>query len=81
MARKKGEANRKNGNPYLAWAFMEAAYFAVRFMPGAKRFYKRKSHQRNKIVAIKALAHKIARASYFVLRDHVPFTPARLFAA
>lgn len=79
--KKKGEANRKNGNPYLAWAFMEAAHFAVRFMPGAKRFYERKSHQRNKIVAIKALAHKIARASYFVLRDHVPFTAARLFAA
>jgi transposase len=79
--KKKGEANRKNGNPFLAWAFMEAAHFAVRFMPGAKRFYERKSCQRNKILAIKALAHKIARASYFVLRDHLKFAPEKLFAA
>jgi transposase len=79
--KKKGEANRKNGNPFLAWAFLEAAHFAVRFMPGAKRFYERKSRQRNRIVAIKALAHKIARACFFVLRDHVPFTPERLFAS
>ena len=29
--KKKGEANRKNGNRYLAWAFVEAANFAVRY--------------------------------------------------
>lgn len=31
--KKKGENNRKNGNPYLAWAFAEAAVFAARFYP------------------------------------------------
>lgn len=77
--KKKGEANQKNGNPYLAWAFMEAAHFAVRHLPEAKRFYERKAQQRNKIVAIKALAHKLARACYFILRDQVSFMPERLF--
>lgn len=77
--KKKSEANRKNGNAYLAWAFLEAAHFAVRLLPQAKRFYERKSRQRNKIVAIKALAHKLARACYFILRDEVRFAPERLF--
>jgi transposase len=36
--RKKGEGNVKNGNRYLAWAFIEAANFARRYCPEAKRF-------------------------------------------
>jgi transposase len=39
---KKGEGNAKNGNKYLAWAFVEAANFALRFCAEAKRFYERK---------------------------------------
>jgi hypothetical protein len=34
--KKKGKGNRKNGNVYLAWAFMEAAHFAIRYEPKAK---------------------------------------------
>lgn len=79
--KKKGENNRKCGNAYLAWAFLEAAHFAVRYLPPARRFYERKSRERNKILAIKALAHKIARACYFVMRDQVPFESRRLFAS
>ena len=30
--KKKGEGNTKNGNKYLAWAFVEAANFALRFV-------------------------------------------------
>lgn len=40
--KKKGEGNVKNGNKYLAWAFVEAANFARRFCPEAKRFHERK---------------------------------------
>jgi len=78
--KKKGEAHRKNGNPYLAWAFMEAAHFAIRNLPAAQRFYERKRRQRNALLAVKALAHKLARACYYILRDQVPFAPDRLFA-
>jgi transposase len=77
--RKKGENNVKNGDPYLAWAFFEAAHFAIQFLPSAKRFYEKKAAQRNPILAMKALSHKIARACYYVMRDQVPFNPARLF--
>ena len=31
--KKKGSGNTKNGNKYLAWAFLEAANFALRFCP------------------------------------------------
>jgi transposase len=76
----KGAGNRKNGNPYLAWAFMEAAQFALRYLPEAKRFYERKRRQRHMVLAKKALAHKLARACYRILREEVPFERERLFA-
>ena len=77
---KKGEGNRKNGNQYLAWAFIEAANFALRFCPQAKHFYERKKAKTNSIVAIKALAHKLARACYHVMREQKPFDVNRCFA-
>jgi transposase len=77
--KKKGENNTKNGNPYLAWAFFEAAHFAIQFLPAANGFYERKAAQRNSILAMKALSHKLARACYYIMRDKVPFDAARLF--
>jgi transposase len=78
--KKKGSGNKKSGNKYLAWAYMEAANFAIRFYEPAKKFYQRKVAKRNVIVARKALAHKLARASYYVMRDHVPFDSERMFS-
>ncbi|MBM3359265.1 MAG: IS110 family transposase [Betaproteobacteria bacterium] len=78
--KKKGEGNAKNGNKYLAWAFVEAAHFAARFCPQAKRFYARKHAQTNGAVATKALAHKLARACYHTLKRGEPFDLERCFA-
>jgi len=78
--KKKGEGNTRNGNRYLAWAFVEAAHFAVRYYRPVQRFYQRKRAQRGPVVAIKAVAHKLARASYYVLRDEVAFDMQRAFA-
>lgn len=78
--KKKGEGNAKNGNKYLAWAFVEAANFALRCCPEAKRFYERKKRKTNTIVATKALAHKLARACYHMLREQKPFDVSRCFA-
>jgi transposase len=77
--KKKGEGNAKNGNAYLAWAFIEAAHYARRYCPEAKRFYERKRAKTNAIVAAKALAHKLARACYHVLRDRKSFDVQRCF--
>lgn len=78
--KKKGEGNTRNGNKYLAWAFVEAANFALRYCPEAKRFYERKKAKTNNVVAIKALAHKLARACFHILKERKPFDVARCFA-
>jgi transposase len=77
--KKKGNGNRKNGNKYLAWAFMEAANFAIRYEPVIQKFYQRKSSKKGSVVARKAIAHKLARATYYVLRDQTPFDVERCF--
>jgi transposase len=77
--KRKGEGNRKAGNKYLSWAFSEAAHFCVRFEPLAKRFYERKKAKTNGIVAIRATAHKLARAAYYMLKDQEAFDAKRLF--
>jgi transposase len=46
-AKKKGENNRKNGNRYLAWAFVEAAHFACQHDTQCRRFYERKKQKTN----------------------------------
>jgi len=78
--KKKGEGNTKNGNKYLAWAFIEAAHFAMRYCAEAKRFYERKKAKTNNVVAIKALAHKLARACFHMLKERKPFDVTRCFA-
>lgn len=78
--KKKGSNNAKCGNRYLAWAFVEAANFAIRYSPRVKGFYQKKCARTNKIVAFKACAHKLARAAYHVMRERVPFDEARAFA-
>lgn len=78
-SRKKGEGNAKNGNRYLAWAFVEAAAAALRCCPQARRFYERKKAHRLPVVAMKALAHKLARAAWYMMRDRKPFDVGRCF--
>ena len=77
--KKKGEGNRKNGNKYLSWAYVEAANFSRRYSEDAQRFYQRKKSKTNEIVATKALANKLARASYYIMRDKVPYDPQKIF--
>jgi len=77
--KKKGVGNKKNGNKYLAWAYVEAAQFARRYCEHAQKFYQRKMSKTNAVVATKALSNKVARASYYVMRDQVPYDPEKLF--
>ena len=77
--RRKGQGLRKNGNAYLSWAYHEAAHFAVRFQPSARKWHQRKLSKTCALVAIRALAHKLARAAYFMMRDQVAYEPSRLF--
>jgi transposase len=78
--KRKGSGNTKNGNKYLSWAFVEAANFVIRYEPLVARFYQRKMAKTHRVVALKAVAHKVARACYYVMRDEVPFDVNRPFA-
>jgi transposase len=60
---------------------MEAAPFARRFQPEAQRFYQRKlaKSRHNTILARKAVAHKLSRACYDLMRDLVPYEATKAF--
>ncbi len=77
--KKKGENNRKNGNRYLSWAYVEAANFIRRYCPEAKRWHQRKSARSKQVVATKALASKVCRACYYIIRDQKEFDVKKLF--
>jgi transposase len=75
----KSSGNRKSGNRYLAWAYAEASEFARRYYPEPRVYYQRKMQKTNAAVAHSALAHKLARAAYYIMRDQVPFRMEKLF--
>ena len=77
--KKKGENNRKNGNPYLGWAFIEAANYAIRNSEIIKKYYQRKLAKTNRVVALKTIANKLSRACYFMLREGVAFDMTKAF--
>lgn len=69
----KGSGNRKNGNRYLSWAFVEAVHLGRRHNERFRRYYNRKVAQANTSLATKALGNKLARICYYIMRDQVPF--------
>jgi len=75
----KGKGNKKNGNKYLAWAFSEATEFARRYDEDARAWYNRKASKTNFMVAHSALASKLARAAYYVMKNGVPFDHQKIF--
>jgi transposase len=54
--KRKGQGNVKNGNPYLAWAYAEAAHFAIRLPPSVQRYSQRKQTTTTVPVAHKTVA-------------------------
>jgi transposase len=79
----KGLRGAKLGNPYLRWAFGEAAVIAKRdhavIGPLAQRLEARMNG--NKFKANTVIAIKLARAVYFMLKNKTVFDPERLIAA
>jgi len=79
----KGLRGAKLGNPYLRWAFGEAAVIAkrdhFRIRPLALRLEAKMGG--NKIKANTVVAIKLARAVYFMLKNKTVFDPERLVAA
>jgi len=76
----KGRGNRKCGNRYLAWGYAEAAHFAIRYDPLILQYFHRKKAKRPQAVAYKAVAHKLVRVCYWILKSGKPFEVERAFS-
>ena len=77
------EERRSESQEYqhgLGLDFVEAAHFALRYHEAAKRFYERKRARNNGAVATKALAPKLARPCYHMLKEQTIFDEKRCFA-
>jgi transposase len=77
--KKKGENNRKCGNKYLAWAFVEAAQFAKRGNAQCRQWFERKAAKTSTVLATKALACKLAKAAWHVMAQDTSYDPKRMF--
>ncbi|MFC1499073.1 IS110 family transposase [Verrucomicrobiota bacterium] len=75
----KGLRGGKMGNPYLRWAFGEAAVICKRDNPDLKAYAKKLDAKHIKPVANAILANKLARSVYFMLKHGKGFDP-KLFA-
>jgi transposase len=75
----KGDNNRKCGNKYLGWAFVEAANFAKRYDEPCRRWFDRKAAKTSTVLATKALACKLAKAAWHVMAGNVDYDEQRVF--
>ena len=68
-----GPKGRKMGNPYLKWAFMQAALLCRRADPQLSSYYEKLKQKKGKHVANAIMAAKIARSVYFMLDRKIGF--------
>lgn len=69
-----GTSGTKIGNAYLKWAFSEAAVLFLRNNPAGQRYLARLEKKHGKGKALTVLAHKLARAVYYMLKRGTAFT-------
>jgi len=68
-----GTSGAKIGNAYLKWAFSEAAVLFLRHNPVGQKYLTRLEKKHGKGKALTILAHKLARAVYYILRRDTVF--------
>lgn len=68
-----GTSGTKIGNAYLKWAFSEAAVLFLRANPAAQKYLARLEKKHSKGKALTVLAHKLARAVYYMLKRDTAF--------
>jgi transposase len=68
-----GTSGAKMGNAYLKWAFSEAAVLFLRGNPAGQQYLARLEKKHSKGKALTVLAHKLARAVYYMLQRKTAF--------
>jgi hypothetical protein len=76
-----GYSGTKIGNAHLKWAFSEAAVLCLRKNPAAQQHVARLAHKHGKAKALTILAHKLARAVYYMLSRGHAFDATKFFGA
>jgi len=75
-----GTQGNKIGNAHLKWAFSEAAVLYLRGNPAAQKYLVRLQKRMSKAKALSALAHKLGRAVFFMLKHRTVFDEKRFLA-
>jgi transposase len=68
-----GTSGTQIGNAYLKWAFSEAAVLFLRANPAGQKYVARLEKKHGKDKALTLLAHKLARAVYYMLQRDTAF--------
>ena len=76
----KGSPRKKIGNAHLKWAFSEVAALFLRGNPRARAYKTKLARNHGKAKAMTILAHKLARAAYYILRRKEVFDMDKFFA-
>jgi len=76
-----GTSGKKIGNVHLRWAFAEAAVLFLRQNQPGKEYFTKLEHKHGKAKALTVLAHKLARAVYFMLSREQAFDLNRFVTA
>jgi len=63
-----GSSGKKIGNVHLKWAFSEAAVLFLRRNPEARKYREKLQKKHGKAKSMTILAHKLARATYYILK-------------
>jgi transposase len=79
--KKQGTGGNKIGNAHLKWAFAEAACLFLRDSDQAKKWLARREKKHGKARALGALAARLGRAVYHLLRKQEAFDGKRFFAS
>jgi transposase len=76
-----GTSGTKIGNAYLKWAFSEAAVLFLRANPNGQKYLARLENKHGKGKALTVLAHKLARAVYYMLHRKTAFDREKFLQA
>jgi transposase len=68
-----GTSGNKSGNAHLKWAFSEAAALFLRNNPAGQHYVARLEKKHGQGKALTILAHKLARAVYYMLKRKTAF--------
>jgi transposase len=75
-----GSSGKKIGNAHLKWAFSEAAVLFLRRNPQAVAYRNKLARKHGTAKSLTILAHKLARAVYYILKRKEVFHPKVFFA-